>query len=38
MKAVKCFILTVVFVTLAVSAHAKDMKYAFVDLSRIFDN
>jgi len=39
MKAVKCFILTVVFaLTMAASAHAKDVKYAFVDLSRIFDN
>ena len=39
MKAVKCFILTVVFaLTMAASAQAKDMKYAFVDLSRVFDN
>ncbi|MDO8675782.1 MAG: OmpH family outer membrane protein [Candidatus Omnitrophota bacterium] len=39
MKAVKCFILTVVFaLTMGLSAHAKEMKYAFVDLSRVFDN
>ena len=39
MRAVKCFVLAVVFgLALASFAQAKDMKLAFVDLSRVFDN
>ena len=39
MKAVKCLILAAAFgLVLVPSAQAKDMKFAFVDLSRVFDN
>ena len=39
MKAVKRLILAVVFgLALASSAQAKDMKFGYVDLSRVFDN
>ena len=39
MKAVKRLILVIVFgLALASSAQAKDMKFGYVDLSRVFDN